>query len=222
MGGNWLTTSEVGLIELFLIWKTYLGDPVKVSMFQWSELAVDTVTSAGTGFITKRDAYHADKSVGKKTAKNTAKVKLKKEMRSFATMQIRNNIYMSDADKTTMGLPPRDTHPTPVPVPETVPVITKMTPKAGQVVQIHFKDDTAEKSKAVPAGYTGAILNYVIAPTEVADRSLMVKRTLMNRSPFRLTLPMEARGAYLSCYPQWETKRSFVGPAGEVHHALIN
>jgi hypothetical protein len=218
---DWLSNSETGLIALFTVWKVFLVDPIKVSMFQWSELAVDTVTSAGAAFITKRDAYLADKSVGKKTAKNTAKVKLKKEMRSFATLQVRNNIYMTDADKTTMGLPPRDTHPTPVPAPTTVPVITKITPKAGQIVQIHFKDDTAEKSQAVPAGYTGAILNYVIAPTEVTDRSLMVKRILMNRSPFRLTLPKEARGAYLSCFPQWETKRSFEGPAGEVRHALV-
>jgi hypothetical protein len=89
-------------------------------------------------------------------------------------------------------------------------------------VLIHFRNETEERSEAVPYGFDGCILNYAWGPAKITDKSLIKERTLMTASPFLLDkLPPEAQGSWLSCYPQWQNEKGEEGPDGDVSHVVI-
>jgi hypothetical protein len=89
------------------------------------------------------------------------------------------------------------------------------------VVEIWFHDEPHPERRAKPRGTNGGVLFFTWGKERITDVELLTKTTLMTRSPFRLELPPESQGSFLSCAIRWQSTKGIVGSWSDVQHVMI-
>lgn len=153
------------------------------------------------------------------SAKDTAKAAAVAMARDLALII---NAYpgTTNAGRTTLGLTPRGSGPTPIPAPVTkpVPIVVGYVP-LGHVLQI--RDETTPTSRAKPPGVIACQVWGKIgpgAPASIADCEMLGIYT----RPF-LTIDYSGADAGKQVYyiTRWQTRRGLVGPTSDVQSATI-
>jgi hypothetical protein len=153
--------------------------------------------------------------------KNNAKKAAKAGIRALVNQYLRFP-PVTNEDRSAMGIPNHDTVITRVGKPKTLVMITGLRPLGGCRVEIRFRDETTPDSHAIPYGMNGGLFNFAYGPEPLTDVTKLRDTILMTRSPFRLELPPEARGQWLSCTARWQSKAGLKGPWGEISHTLVD
>jgi hypothetical protein len=183
--------------------------------------ALQTLTEKQTAWHEAWALAQSDPTNANKREKTRVRKDTEQYVRRFVNQYLRYE-PVTNHDRDLMGVHNPETTHSAVPKPSTVPLLVELTPRRGQQVLVHFRDETEEKSEAVPYGFDGCILNYTCGPAKVTDKSLIKDRLLMTASPFLVeTLPPEAQGMWLSCYPQWQNETGKEGPSGDVSHVVV-
>lgn len=143
-------------------------------------------------------------------AKDAARAAAVAKARELAA-KVQATTTVTPAQKTSLGITPRDTGRTPVPPPSTRPVVTIVSTTGGNFV-LRVIDETVVVGRKRPYGYRGAIIGFstgVSAPTSMADCELLGVAT---RVPQAFNLSAVAAGTRVWLLSQWFNTRGELGP----------
>jgi hypothetical protein len=154
-------------------------------------------------------------------AKNNVKKAAKAAVRPFVNQYLRFS-PVTNEDRTAMGIPNRDTHPTPVPVPDDVPE-TEVSMPLPRVLQFRFKRAGAKRWGKPPKVHGMECLWKIEEtgdppPKEVED---LLHSSFATRSPLELTFKESERGKKLYYAVRWETGTVKKGKWSEIMSAII-
>jgi hypothetical protein len=219
MSSDWIPSREQDLAELCRIWDGILGNNANINRFAWVEAERDTAQGKVNAFLDSMDAYERDKTAVKRLAKDEAKEAAIAAMRSFANSSIRYNPKMTDADRLPLGLHPKDTNPTPQPIPHTVPEIET---DSSVIRQLSFRlRDFGAKTWAKPDHVHGMELAWVIAAARPADASEMPHLETATANPIVLPFKDEQRGSHVFYAARWINNTSQHGPWSDIESAFV-
>ena len=146
--------------------------------------------------------------------KNTARGGYEPVLRNVIQQYVQNNTLVPDDARVSMGIRPRDTVRTRVPVPDTVPQLD-ILPGNGNVLRVNFRQQPGAPgtgSRGKPDGVERCNLRYKMggtAPASVNDCPLAASGT---RSPITLSFSGSDAGLRIYVYGQWENTRAEGGP----------
>jgi hypothetical protein len=171
------------------------------------------------------DAPETRTSVTVAVAK-TAREALKKHIQYLRQVYIDPGFksgVISEHDYLSLGLSLADdvvtTHPL---TPTTIPFIVGLTSPPGHRVQIHFRDETSEKSEARPYGMNGCLARFAISDGKTEDTKLLIRTELMTRSPYTLVFTPEDEGKLLSIAACWQNNSGKLGSLSAISHVVIS
>jgi hypothetical protein len=136
-------------------------------------------------------------------AKNNAKKAAVKFARLFVNRFLRYD-PVTDADRAAMGIPNRDTHPTPVTPPETGPSFSISIAGPG-TLGIVYRDGDKGKKGSKPKGVEGVRIYYGFEP--VTDQRLLPFSEWATRCPHLLRFLEANRGKRVYIALQWEIRK---------------
>jgi hypothetical protein len=151
--------------------------------------------------------------------KTVARKAFEVELRQSAQQWLIHNPALTNKDHDDLGLPIHDTKPTNVPDPTTHVVLTVVLPGPGEV-EIHFRDETTEKSIAKPFGVHGVEICWVISDTPITHWNQLAHSSFSTHPPLILKFDDE-RGQNLYVAARWENNRGVKGPWSEIQHIII-
>jgi len=105
---GWIPRKESALVDLQAVWSQTLSDTAKQEAFGWPADECVVVTDAIDAFTAAREAYKADKTKENRSAKDEAKKASVKAMLDFAKARVFGNELLTQEDKESLGLKPRD------------------------------------------------------------------------------------------------------------------
>lgn len=153
-------------------------------------------------------------------AKDDARGKYEKSLRSFVAQWLANNTRVANSDRERMGLTIKSASRTPVAVPVSCPV--------GQVdfstrLQhlIHFSDEDSPRSKAKPAGVHGCEIWMKIdgiAPVDASELSYVGTNT---SSPHAMNFEGKYAGKTAFYWLRWVNTRGEHGPWSSTVSAMV-
>jgi hypothetical protein len=152
-------------------------------------------------------------------AKNQAKTATKSAIRLFVNRFLRY-APVTDAEKLEMGIPIKDTTPTPRPKPPTRPEF-RLKSGDSRLVAVHFKDEGSE-NKARPAGCDGAVVYWLVADAPVTDPKKLTSSALATRTPFIIEFEEADRGKFVSVALCWQNKKGWKGTTTEVQNTVVS
>jgi hypothetical protein len=188
----------------------------------WTHIPQSAVGGLSAAYTAWHTAY--EKTLGAHTKVDTeAKNDARKAGEALARPFVQQYLMfppVTDEDRTAMGLHNRDTTSSTITAPQTRALITDIRTIGGYQVKIWFRDEATPKSRAIPYGCNGCLLNYAWSKERITDVSALKETQLMTRSPWVITLPPEAQTAFFSCVTRWQSKGN-IGPWGNVEHVVV-
>jgi hypothetical protein len=182
-------------------------DEFGISLALWDNVRNEAKKTPTPGAHQNQDSVHKE---------------AEKMLRVFVNRYLRDD-PVTDKDRIAMNIPTKDATRTLVAAPSSVPFITKLVPKIGHMVVIHFRDEYSDRSKAIPYGYSGCFINFHIGQEKVDNDRLLERTLLVTRSPSILHFDSEDVGMWLSVSARWQLKRQgILGPPSPTEHVLIN
>lgn len=168
MGQHWMPTTDLGLqafADNFSAKVTLAPTVYGLTVANALSLGV-SLNSYSTSLATQGNP--ATRTTVTTNEKNVRKEALTAELRAFARV-VQACLTVTDAQRISLGLPVRDTEPTPVPAPAVSPqmVLVSVT---GHTVRVRLRNAQSPDSTARPANVAGAmVFSYVGAtpPTNV-------------------------------------------------------
>jgi hypothetical protein len=151
-------------------------------------------------------------------AKNDAKKAAKAVICPFVNQYLRFPPVI-DEDRTAMGIPNKDTHPTPVPKPTDIPELKVQMPKP-RVLRFRFRHFNM-KRWGKPAEVHGMELMWLISDTLPAKLAELVHSEFAIKSPLELSFEEDQRGRRLYYTVRWETGTVKKGDWSEIYSAII-
>jgi hypothetical protein len=151
--------------------------------------------------------------------KNEKKAALKERVRDFKRRNIDPNRAVTDPDRERLRLPIRDTKPTPVPPPSTVPEFEFTYPGARRI-DLHFRDFGSEH-RAKPKGAAGAMIAYEVRDTPPTNQSQLLHSLFTGRTPYHFEFQEEERGKTVYFCLCWQNGKGQRGPWSEIQSAII-
>jgi hypothetical protein len=202
---DWMPRKEQDRLQLMGTWKAGLGNTVYKTQFGWVEAECNALITLIDKAQSAYANYVEDNSSTRRITKDRAMEDATQGMRDFARSSIRFNKKMSAEYKAIFGVYEADREPTPSGEPKTKPNITEVKALGGAGVEIRFQDEGTPDSQAIPEAYNGAVLHYAWGPEKINDYKLLVGSVLMTRHIWRLNLPPEAIGSWLSLAACWQS-----------------
>ncbi|MDR2194523.1 MAG: hypothetical protein LBP19_08685 [Treponema sp.] len=195
----------------------------KTAAGEWTHIPAAKVTGLTGHYNAWHTAY--EKTTGPHTpvdteAKNDARKSAVAFIRPFVAQFLMFD-PVTNEDRIAMRLHNRDVTHTPIGKPATRAVITSLKPLGGFRVEIRYRDEATPKSRAIPYGCNGCLLNYTWGPEKTADHAALTQTHLMTRNPWTLELPTEAEGKFLSCAARWQSETGVLGAKGDIQHVVI-
>jgi hypothetical protein len=219
MAGNkdWLPGQKAGQLEKAAGWSGVLADKAT----DWG-IPSAQVSALDTLILTAQNALHATEGAGRGPVATAAckaafaalveKMRYLKERYFFVPP-------LSDEDLVSLGLTPRDKHPSPIAPPTGNPGF-EITPSGTRRLTVRVWDeDTGEKKR--PYGMTGAVVRYVISDAPVEDMTLFTQSDLITKSPYIFTGTDAQRGKWISLAMCWQSETGGKGPWSEIQSTLI-
>jgi hypothetical protein len=188
---------------------------------QWSHIPDAARTRLNDGYTAWRAAYAA--TLGPHTpvdteAKNDAKKAAKAIIRPFVNQYLRY-LPVTDEDRTAMGIPNHDSHPTPTPRPEDIPEVEAQTPKP-RTLRFRFRRANM-KRWGKPDDVHGMELVWLISDTPPVKVAELVHSSFATRSPLELVFEEDQRGKRLYYAVRWETGTVKKGEFSDIYSAII-
>ena len=220
---DWLAKSNEGLYNQSNQTSTYLSQNmekmgIEGANAQWVE---DVFNKEQANYA---DAFlnwqnPAERTALKIVAIKDAKSTLEPVYRQLYIGLLKNNPSVTNEDLVAMALPERSNKkPTPAPTPTTCPEHTVET--ALKKIIIHFRD-AGSKSKAKPAGVSGALIRWEILDTPPAKALDLLNTTLDTATPFTLLFTENQRGNRVYFALAWQNTKGEIGPWSEIGMAII-
>jgi hypothetical protein len=151
-------------------------------------------------------------------AKNDAKRASKKAIQAFVNQYLRFP-PVTDEDRTAMGIPNYDTHPSPIPIPGDIPEVEAQTPLP-RVLRFRFRRATM-KRWGKPKDVHGMELVWVISDTPPTEIEQLIHSAFATKSPLELTFKESERGKRVYYAVRWETGTVKKGKSSEIYSAII-
>jgi len=177
------------------------------ALFTTFESALATATDPGTRTSVTVAAKDAARAAMVTNARMLARIAL-----AFPTV--------TPGDLTAAGLIVRNTVPTPIPAPVTVPILGLLN-CIGKVVTLAFADELTPSSKYKPFGVTSLQLfmkTGAVPPASPADAEFVAA---YGRWPARVDLSTLPAGTQLHFIARWATRRGLTGPQSAVVSAVL-
>lgn len=152
--------------------------------------------------------------------KDTRRAAAQVVMRRLA-MKVQNNPAVTDMQKAGMGITIRKTTRTPVPVPTTVPTLSRVDTSTRAILRLFFADSTTPDSKAKPAGVQGVEIREQIGGTAPVDPSTMAFLAMETRAPYRADFEAMDIGKTVYFALRWVNTRGQPGPWSQIFNAVI-
>ena len=174
----------------------------------WGHIPQDAQISLRTHFLAWETAYAA--VIGPHTkvdteAKNDAKKAATAFVRAFVNQFLRFP-PVTDEDRTAMGIPNRDTHPTPINPPETGPVYT-VAQKGPRMLEVIYRNGNLGRKGSKPPGVQGARIFYGVFDTPPARQDDLPASVWATRCPHIIEFPETDRGRRAYFALKWEIRR---------------
>ncbi|MDR1398964.1 MAG: hypothetical protein LBJ41_03470 [Treponema sp.] len=182
---------------------------------------VTTLKGAHTAFKTAfaTAAEPATRTSVAVAVKNTAMAELTAQIRQMVEFRIRRNPVIDRPALIGLGLKPLDTHPTPIPDPDTIPQI-EITMPAPRTLHIKFRAENA-KRWGKPEGIHGIECLWVIADTPPAKIKDLLHSSFATKSPLELSFDEDERGKRVYFAVRWESGTVRKGKWSDVYNAIV-
>ncbi len=153
------------------------------------------------------------------SGKNKVTVDIKDEKRAAAeevvrlfASQIRVNAGISDSDKEELGIIPPGGTRTPIPVPETVPLLSYMGTTPDGSMTLRFSDSSTPDSRGKPYGYQSLQLFRVISADQADDPADASFYGLFTRNPATVGFNSGDNGKWCTFFARWVNTKGQAGP----------
>lgn len=156
-------------------------------------------------------------------AKNIARKEYKTALRSFVQQWIQNNPKVTDADKISMGIKPKDGSKTPVPVPASIPQLDLLSGN-GNSIKSFFRqapDETGTSSRGKPAGVAYCEVAFVVSPTTPVNEGDFTDRKNPTRSPFVIKSDFTQAGKRMYAMARWVNTKGQTGQWSTIQSTVI-
>jgi hypothetical protein len=183
--------------------------------------------TAYTALTAVYDLWHTAylKTIGPHTnvdteAKNDAKAAARAVIRPFVNQYLRFP-PVTNEDRTAMGIPNKDTHPTPRKPPETAPLfsIVQAGPRALGIV---YRDGDKGRKGSKPKGVDGARIYYGVFDAPVADQEELPASVWATRCPHIIRFREADRGKRAWFALKWELRKEHgEGPWSEIQSEIV-
>jgi hypothetical protein len=144
------------------------------------------------------------------STKNTQKANASSVVRGYGAT-IRANRAVSDALKINLGLHVRDSEPTPVPPPSTVPVLAVIGMRQG-MQEVRVTDESTPGSRARPVGSAGMILFRAIDETAVTNPAQAQFLAFTGKTDFTCEYDPADNGKTATYFARWTNAKGEMGP----------
>jgi hypothetical protein len=220
MSGHWIPAKQEEFVDFCHVWLEELEDEAKVTAFGWDKPTVMTLRAAINGFLAGWDAFKKVNSTYNRTKKDELKDQAKHDMEDFADRFVRFNNKMSEADKNRLGVYTRDSKPSPVPAPGTIPVPRKIDTSFPRQVTFFVKDSAAENN-AKPEGIRGVEMCWGFMDHPPAEKEELLHSAFSSSNRIRLTFKESDRGKRLYFIFRWESTSDKKGEFGEIYWVIV-
>jgi hypothetical protein len=221
MGQDYLALIDAAFNLWFKIMVQYVNEKCTGAMPAWTHIPQAVLTAIADMYAAWYTAYAAvlkPHTPVETEAKNDAKKAAKKAIRLFVNQYLRFP-PVTDEDRTAMGIPNHDTHPTPVPVPSDIPEVEAQTPKP-RVLHFRFRRFNM-KRWGKPDDVHGMELVWVISDAPPAKLADLIHSSFATKSPLELTFDEDQRGKRVYYAVRWETGTVKKGSFSEIFSAII-
>jgi hypothetical protein len=174
----------------------------------WPHIPPEPRAALSAAYAMWKTAY--DKTIGPHTQVDTeAKVDAKKAaeavVRPFVNQYLRFP-PVTNEDRTAMGIPNKDTHPSPVKPPETGPSFSIIQLGPGTLGIIYRNGDKARKGSK-PEGVEGARIYYGFFDEPLTDQELLPASVWATRCPHIIRFRESDRGKRVYFALKWEIRK---------------
>lgn len=211
MAGNYIPTTDSGLND----WAINFSALLTASPTTYGQVAAVAVAVASV-----QDAYTAAYAMAidpstrtpvTVNAKDDARINFLAVVQPIA-VQISLNAGVLSADKIAIGVNPRTTGRTPIPTPNTSPVLSVAN---GEVLQqiVRYRDETASPtSKAKAAGAVQIQIFAMVSATPITDQNAIAFYGVATKSPNIVMWDSGDAGKKAYYAARWVTRTGKVGP----------
>jgi hypothetical protein len=221
MAQDYLSLNDADFNQWFKFMNQYVNQKCTGTAPEWTHIPQAARTTMADTYTTWYTAYSAFLGPHTKVdteAKNDAKEAAKKAARAFVNQYLRFPPVI-DEDRTAMGIPNHDPHPTPVPRPGDIPETEVQMPKP-RVLHFRFRRYTM-KRWGKPRDVHGMELVWLISDTPPKEIEELVHSSFATRSPLELTFKESERGKHFYYAVRWETGTVKKGDFSEIYSAII-
>jgi hypothetical protein len=221
MATDYLNKKDADFDTWFSIMYQYVSQKCAGTPPAWTHIpqaALSTLGELHTAWKTAYGAFLGPHTKVDTEAKNGAKTAAKRAIRPFVNQYLRF-FPVTDEDRTAMGIPNHDPHPTPVPAPEDIPEVEAAMPLP-RVLRFRFRRAN-KKRWGKPADVHGMELVWLIADTPPAETEELVHSAFATKSPLELTFKESERGKRVYYAVRWETGTVKKGKFSDIFSAFI-
>jgi hypothetical protein len=216
-----------GKDSLFDTWLAFLIQYVSArcegSTPLWTHIPLAARTALSEVFAAWHTAY--EKTIGPHTkvdteAKNDAKAAARAVVQPFVNQYLRFP-PVTNEDRTAMGIPNRDPHPTPIKPPETTPSFSIVQMGPGTIGIIYRNGENARKGSK-PRGVAGARIYYGVSGEPITDQENLSWSKWATKCPhiIRFRETDQRKRVYFAL--KWEIrKENGEGPWSEIQSELV-
>jgi hypothetical protein len=189
----------------------------------WNHIPPAARAALSAVYVAWKTAY--EKTIGPHTpvdteAKNDAKKAAEAAVRPFVAQYLRFP-PVTNEDRTAMGIPNHDTHPTPIKPPETRPSFSIVQMGPGTLGIIYRNGDKARKGSK-PAGVEGARIYYGFFDGPLTDQKLLPASVWATKCPHLIRFRETDRGKRVYFALKWEIrKENGESPWSEILSELV-
>jgi hypothetical protein len=150
--------------------------------------------------------------------RNDAVKTFKAKARDFVNHELRSRA-VTDDDRIALGLRIRDTNPTPIGTPTSMPtfILDLSIPRH---IRLRYHDQDSH-SEAKPYGVSGAVVGWGILNSPPADQEDLPRTLFATRSPFTIDFREADRGKTLYIALCWQNEKGQRGPWSDIQTAII-
>jgi hypothetical protein len=221
MGFDYLQLNDGDFNARMKLILQYCNGKCSGSSPEWTHIPAAVLVSVGGVYAAYYTAYSAclePHTPVETEAKNDAKKAAKKALRAFVNQYLRFP-PVTDEDRTAMGIPNRDTHPTPGKKPKDIPETEVRMPKP-RVLEFRFRR-AGNKRWGKPDDVHGMELKWLITDTQPARIEELTGSEFATKSPLVMNFEEDQRGKRLYYIVRWETNTVLKGDFSEILLAIV-